>query len=204
MCPRAHREAATIPIVQRARSAVGGGESELKNPALCLARVATRFTILESNIQEPLVGTSFTHKNFGQVLQSNISRRGAGSWFSSFLWSMWSVWSIWSVWFIWLVSFNPRPDRPDRPERLDRPDRPKRPDRPENQASSSTREKPRATGYGFFAHRNPGKYKLRNVGGSQYRSEDRRVRELLFQEPPRITLNPPVGGPVGFFDGLSL
>ena len=58
--------------------------------------------------------------------------------------------------------------------------------------------------YGVFAHRNPGKYKLRNDGGSQYRSADRRFRGLLFQEPPRITLYLPIGGPVGFCDGLFL
>ena len=73
-----------------------------------------------------------------------------------------------------------------------------------NQRSSSTRKKPRATDYGVFAHRNPGKYKLRNDGGSQYRSEERRARGWLFQEPPRITLYPPIDGPVGFFDGLFL
>ena len=60
------------------------------------------------------------------------------------------------------------------------------------------------TRYGFFAHRNPGTYWLRNDGGSQYRSEERRARGLLFQEPPRITLYPPVGGPVGFCAGLFL
>jgi hypothetical protein len=59
-------------------------------------------------------------------------------------------------------------------------------------------------GYGVFTHRNPGKYKLRNDGGSQYRSADRRFRVLLFHEPPRITLNPPIDGPVGFCDGLVL
>ncbi len=58
--------------------------------------------------------------------------------------------------------------------------------------------------YGVFAHRNPGKYKLRNDGGSEYRSAERRLFGLLFQEPPRITLYPPIGGPVGFCDGLVL
>ncbi len=62
----------------------------------------------------------------------------------------------------------------------------------------------RAKNYGVFAQRNPGAYKLRNDGGSQYRSADRRVRGLLFQDPPRITLNPPVAGPIGFCDGLFL
>ena len=35
-------------------------------------------------------------KNECQVLQSNISWRGAGSWF------IWSLWSISYVWFVWL------------------------------------------------------------------------------------------------------
>jgi hypothetical protein len=34
----------------------------------------------------------------------------------------------------------------------------------------------KAKNYGVFAHRNPGKYKLRNDGGSKDRSEDRRFR----------------------------
>ena len=63
---------------------------------------------------------------------------------------------------------------------------------------------PGAWDYGVFAHRKPGKYKLRNDGGSQYRSEERRARGLLFQEPPRITLNLPFDGPVGFCDRLFL
>lgn len=57
---------------------------------------------------------------------------------------------------------------------------------------------------GFFTHRKPGEYWLLNVGGSQYRSAERNARGLLFQEPPRIPLNPPVGGPSGFFCGLAL
>jgi len=56
--------------------------------------------------------------------------------------------------------------------------------------------------YGLFTHRNPGRYKLRNDGGSQYRSDDRRFFALLFQAPPRMTLNPPVGSPSGFCGGL--
>lgn len=61
-----------------------------------------------------------------------------------------------------------------------------------------------AQDYGVLAHRNPGTYWLRNDGGSKYRSAARRFRALVFQEPPRITLNPPVRGPVGPSDGLCL
>ena len=103
------------------------------------------------------------------------------------------IWFIWFLWFIRFVWFSQTSET----NQINETDQ-------INQTSSSMQERPRATDYGFFAHRNPGTYWLRNDGGSQYRSEERRARGLLFQEPPRITLYPPVGGPVGFLDGLFL
>jgi len=75
---------------------------------------------------------------------------------------------------------------------------------PSHLASSSSFAWLLAKDYGVLAHRNPGTYWLRNDGGSKYRSAARRFRALVFQEPPRITLNPPVGGPAGLSDGLFL
>jgi len=57
--------------------------------------------------------------------------------------------------------------------------------------------------YGVFAHRNPVP-RPRNDGKWMSRSVERRFFSPLPQEPPRITLCPPVGGPVGFCAGLAL
>ena len=59
-----------------------------------------------------------------------------------------------------------------------------------------------AKGYGVFAHRNPSS--PWSVGEMRLRFAERMARGLLFQAPPRITLVPPVDGPVGFCDGLVL
>ena len=59
-----------------------------------------------------------------------------------------------------------------------------------------------AEGYGVFAHRNP--LSPWSVGEMRLRFEERMARGLLFHAPPRTALVPPVDGPVGFFDGLTL
>jgi hypothetical protein len=59
-----------------------------------------------------------------------------------------------------------------------------------------------AKDYGVFAHRNP--LSPWSVGEMRLRFAERMARGLLFQAPPRITLVPPVDGPVGFCDGLLL
>ena len=64
-------------------------------------------------------------------------------------------------------------------------------------------KKPRTKTYGVFAHRNPVPIP-RADGKWVSRSEDRRSLGPLPQEPPRITLDSPLSGPVGFFDGLDL
>jgi len=55
--------------------------------------------------------------------------------------------------------------------------------------------------YGVFAQRNPVP-RPRNDGTWISRSAARMASGPLPQEPPRITLESPVGGPVGFCDGL--
>ena len=57
--------------------------------------------------------------------------------------------------------------------------------------------------YGVFAQRNPVP-RPRNDGTWISRSAARMASGPLPQEPPRITLDTPLGGPVGFLGGLVL
>ncbi len=63
-------------------------------------------------------------------------------------------------------------------------------------------KKSRTHDYGFFAHRNPVP-RPRADGTWVSRSAERRSLGPLPQEPPLITLDSPVGGPIGFCDGLD-
>ena len=66
---------------------------------------------IEDNQQLPHAGGQghlFVAQNGGQVLQSNISRRVAGSWFS------WFIWFVWFLWFVWFRERN-KLDKPATP-----------------------------------------------------------------------------------------